>query len=59
MPKGHRLNLMQLAKALVRKQLGYRKPKVQTIATEEMDKQELPLHYQRPITLKQMVLPNR
>ena len=31
---------MQLAKALVRKQLGYEKPKTQTIAMEETDEQE-------------------
>ena len=48
-PKGHRLNLMQLAKALVRKQLGYGKPKTRTIAMEETDEQEYLNHMQNPL----------
>ena len=45
-PKGHRLNPMQLAKALVQKQLGCEKPKVRTITMEEMDEQEYLNHTQ-------------
>ena len=40
---------MQLAKALVRKQLGYGKSKTQTIAMEEVDKQEYLNHTQNPL----------
>ena len=40
---------MQLAKALVQKQLGYGKPKTQTIAMEEMDEQEYLNHMQNPL----------
>ena len=39
---------MQLAKALVRKQLGYDKPKTRTIAMEETDEQEYLNHTQNP-----------
>ena len=39
-PKRHGLSPMQLAKALVRKQLGYEKPKLETTVTEETDEQE-------------------
>ena len=48
-PKGHRLNPMQLAKALVQKQLGYGKPETWTIAMEEMDEQEYLNHTQNPL----------
>ena len=48
-PKGHRLNPMQLAKALVRKQLGYGKPKERTIAMEETDEQEHLNHTQNSL----------
>ena len=48
-PKGHRLNPMQLAKALVRKQLGYGKPKERTVAMEETDEQEHLNHTQNPL----------
>ena len=47
-PKGHRLNPMQLAKALVRKQLNYGKPKERTIIMEETDEQEYLNHTQNP-----------
>ena len=40
---------MQLANALVRKQLGYGKPKTWTIAREEIDKQEYLNHTQNPL----------
>ena len=40
---------MQLAKALVRKQLGYGKPKTRTIAMEETDEQEYLNHMQNPL----------
>ena len=40
---------MQLAKALVQKQLGYGKPKEQMIAMEEMDEQEYLNHTQNPL----------
>ena len=40
---------MQLAKALVRKQLGYGKPKTRTITTEETDEQEYLNHTQNPL----------
>ena len=40
---------MQLAKALVRKQLGYRKPKTQTMAREGIDEQEYLNHTQNPL----------
>ena len=40
---------MQLAKALVQKQLGYEKPKTQTIAMEETDEQEYLNHMQNPL----------
>ena len=46
---------MQLAKALVQKQLGYGKPKTQTIATEEMDKQEYLNHTQNPLPQTELV----
>ena len=36
----HRLTPMQLAKVLVRKQLGYKMPKLGTTITEELDEQE-------------------
>ena len=48
-PKGHRLNPMQLAKALVRRQLGYGKLNTRTIAMEEMDEQEYLNHTQNPL----------
>ena len=40
---------MQLAKVLVRKQLGYRKPKTRTIAMEETDEQEYLNHMQNTL----------
>ena len=48
-PKGHRLSPMQLAKALVRKQLGYKEPKLKTTITEETDEQEYLNHTQNPL----------
>ena len=45
----HRLNPMQLAKALVRKQLGYKGPKLETTITEEVDEQERLNHTQNPL----------
>ena len=40
---------MQLAKALVRKQLGYKMPKLKTTITEEIDEQENLNHTQNPL----------
>ena len=40
---------MQLAKALVWKQLGYEKPKTKTIVVEERDEQEYLNHMQNPL----------
>ena len=40
---------MQLAKALVRKQLGYKKPKLETTITEMVDEQECLNHTQNPL----------
>ena len=40
---------MQLAKVLVRKQLGYKKSKTKTIVAEERDKQEYLNHMQNPL----------
>ena len=40
---------MQLAKALVRKQLGYKTPKLETTITEEMDEQKNLNHTQNPL----------
>ena len=48
-PKGHRLNPMQLAKTLVQKQLGYEEPKLETIITEETDEQEYLNHTQNSL----------
>ena len=48
-PKGHRLTPMQLAKALVQKQLGYGKPKAQMIAMEETDEKEHLNQTQNPL----------
>ena len=45
----HGLTLMQLAKALVRKQLGYKTPKLETTIMEEMDEQENLNHMQNPL----------
>ena len=45
----HGLTPMQLAKALVRKQLGYKMPKPGTAIMEEMDKQENLNHTQNPL----------
>ena len=45
---------MQLAKVLVRKQLGYKEPKVETTITEETDEQEYLNHTQN--SLPQMEL---
>ena len=47
---------MQLAKALVQKQLGYGKPKERTIAMEEADEQEIStihkIHYPKQSWLR-------
>ena len=40
---------MQLAKALVRKQLGYKKPKLETTIVEETDEQEYLNHMQNSL----------
>ena len=40
---------MQLAKALVRKQLSYKTPKLETIIMEETDEQESLNHTQNPL----------
>ena len=40
---------MQLVKALVRKQLGYEKPKTKTIVVEERDEQEYLNHMQNSL----------
>ena len=40
---------MQLAKALVRKQFNYKRPKLETTITEEMDEQENLNHMQNPL----------
>ena len=45
----HGLTPMQLAKALVRKQLGYKTPKLETTITEEMDEQKNLNHTQNPL----------
>ena len=47
---------MQLAKALVRKQLGYGKPKTRTIAMEEMDEQEYLNHMQNPLPQTELAM---
>ena len=54
--KGHRLSPMQLAKALVWKQLGYGKPKTRTITTEETDEQEYLNHTQNPLLQMELVM---
>ena len=54
--KGHRLNPMQLANALVRKQLGYGKPKTWTTAREEIDKQEYLNHTQNPLPQTELAM---
>ena len=41
---------MQLAKALVRKQLSYKGPKLETTITEEIDEQEHLNHTQNPLS---------
>ena len=45
----HGLMPMQLAKALVRKQLGYRAPKLETTIMKEIDEQENLNHTQNPL----------
>ena len=45
----HGLSPMQLAKALVRKQLGYKGPKLETTITEDIDEQECLNHTQIPL----------
>ena len=40
---------MQLAKALVRKQLGYKELRLETTITEEIDEQEPLNHTQNPL----------
>ena len=45
----HGLTPMQLAKALVRKQLGYKTPKLETTIMEETDEQENLNHTQNPL----------
>ena len=45
----HGLTPMQLAKTLVRKQLGYKTPKLETTITEEMDEQANLNHTQNPL----------
>ena len=45
----HGLTPMQLAKALVRKQLGYKTHKLETTIMEEMDEQENLNHMQNPL----------
>ena len=45
----HGLNPVQLAKTLVRKQLGYKKPKSETIVAEEIDEQEYLNHTQNSL----------
>ena len=47
---------MQLAKALVQKQLGYGKPKTQTTAMEEMDEQEYLNHTQNPLLQMELAM---